>query len=707
MRQDLLPLFLGTAYACLGLAGLRLSRLDGGGYAWLRLCAAGLSAAALEWYRLYAPLFLTPQPNDLPGSLLALASLAGFLEFSRVAVSRRFGLGTLAQIIAGLLIAAAGICAIFLAQGGIYDRLIFVQRSLGLLLAALSLLVVMPYRLPGARYTRAAGLALLAGLIPALLRQDLWLLAVGTGAAAILLRAVHAVRHRETRSSFAAWGFAELGVIAALLAIATAAADRRATQTHQMEGRQLVRMTEAAAAALDPADVAELTGTPGDAGGKAFDNVSRRLLAIQQASRMAGSGATMGRFAYLMDARDGGAIFLADQPQTADQPTAPGDTYDEASPELLEALQTGDSFLEGPLPDRYGVWISAFAPVRAPDGSLLALLGIDFDASEWGAVAGRARLASIRNWTLVVIIALSIFTSIGLGLESRQQLRRSEQMFRTAADYTATWEYWIAPDGTMLHTSPSCEKITGFKPAAFLHHPRRLLKLVHPDDRRRVADHLRACSGDAPATEFDFKILRKDGAVAWISHSCQSVYDSHGIWNGRRASNHDITNLRQTQLTLARQERLQRGCQQALRRLLGREGASYLKEALDLAAAAGDCSCAAVFRLKPDRSPEIVEAWPAGADGGCEVAWSSIRSRALPILGVGEVFDLLPRETADLRNAMRGAHIALLPLLDHAELWGFATFAAPPTREPWSRTELTTLATLASGLAVALSRRDG
>ena len=146
-----------------------------------------------------------PQPNDLPGSLLALASLAGLLEFSRHAVSRRFQLGPVAQTLAGVLIAGLGIAAVVIAPGGIYDRLVFVQRSVGLSLAGISLLVVMPYSLPGARYARAAGLVLLLGLAPALALSNLWMLVVGLGGAAILLRAVHTVRHDETRGMFTGW----------------------------------------------------------------------------------------------------------------------------------------------------------------------------------------------------------------------------------------------------------------------------------------------------------------------------------------------------------------------------------------------------------------------------------------------------------------------------------------------------------------------
>jgi hypothetical protein len=45
MPGDLLPLILGAAYACLGLSGLRLARLDGPLQGWSRLCVAGLVAA--------------------------------------------------------------------------------------------------------------------------------------------------------------------------------------------------------------------------------------------------------------------------------------------------------------------------------------------------------------------------------------------------------------------------------------------------------------------------------------------------------------------------------------------------------------------------------------------------------------------------------------------------------------------------------------
>ena len=704
MPSDLLPLFLGTAYACLGLSGFRLARLDGPGYGWVRLSIAGLSAALLEWYKLYELAFLEHQPNDLVGSLLALVSLAAFLEFARRAFSRRFELKAWMQTIVGIVISAGGIIAIALATGGTYDRFIFAQRLVGLTLAGLSLLVIMPYHQRGALWARSAGFAMLAGVLAGFATSSTWVLFVGVGVASVLLRIVYVLRHSDTSRSYALWAAVEFVTLAVLLFAAAISAQNRGEKTMRLEERQLLSKTQAAAAAFDPLNVQSLTGSTADEDKMTYLLTKRRLLTIQKIARAATDSQRGSQFAYLMAARGNDVVFLADQPDDPANPTAPGDAYPEASQQLRQSLVDGTPFIEGPLSDRYGIWVSAFAPVRDASGKLLAMLGIDFDAADWAKIEESARLSSILNWTLITIITLSVFASVGLGLETQQQLRQSEQLFRIAADHTASWEYWVGPDGELRYTSPACEKITGYKPSAFRHHPRRLLKIVHPDDRQRLHDHVRACSSDAPACEFDFKIRRKDGTTAWISHTCQSVYDTAGRWNGRRASNRDITAMRQTELTLARQERLQAGCHQALRRLLGFHGGRFLGDALDFAAQAGSCSCAGVFRLEEDRSITLVKSWTRSTP--CILAWECMRDAALPILTIGEVYELLPRETQSLEGPMAGAHIAILPLLNRGNLWGIAVFAAPPDREPWSRAELTTLATLASGLSVALTARS-
>ena len=65
--------------------------------------------------------------------------------------------------------------------------------------------------------------------------------------------------------------------------------------------------------------------------------------------------------------------------------------------------------------------------------------------------------------------------ALQLELSERQQaeeaLRESEERFRTVADFTYNWEYWLAPDGTFTYISPSVERITGYRADEFLQDP--------------------------------------------------------------------------------------------------------------------------------------------------------------------------------------------------------------------------------------------
>lgn len=63
-------------------------------------------------------------------------------------------------------------------------------------------------------------------------------------------------------------------------------------------------------------------------------------------------------------------------------------------------------------------------------------------------------------------------------------LRESEERFRTLADFTYDWEYWLDPDGSYLYVLPSCKRITGYRSEEFQTDPKLLEMIVLPNDRR-------------------------------------------------------------------------------------------------------------------------------------------------------------------------------------------------------------------------------
>lgn len=129
----------------------------------------------------------------------------------------------------------------------------------------------------------------------------------------------------------------------------------------------------------------------------------------------------------------------------------------------------------------------------------------------------------------------------GLLAEKNAALVLSEKRYKTVADFTYNWEYWIAPDGRVVYMSPSCERVTGYGPQAFIERPDLLREIVHPDDQTGVALHLDDNRRIAEDCHIDFRIIRRDGEERWIAHACQAIDDAHGAYLGRRCSNRDIT----------------------------------------------------------------------------------------------------------------------------------------------------------------------
>ena len=149
------------------------------------------------------------------------------------------------------------------------------------------------------------------------------------------------------------------------------------------ERSRLRARTVAIADSLDVGSIRTLTGSSADERTPVF----RQLVAQLKSYRMAHSDV---RFIYLMGLKDNEVIFLLDSadPSSFDY-SPPGDVYQDASPALVRSFATGEPFVEGPLTDRWGTWVSGLAPITDPSNSrVIAVLGLDIDATRWRITLG-------------------------------------------------------------------------------------------------------------------------------------------------------------------------------------------------------------------------------------------------------------------------------------------------------------------------------
>ena len=137
--------------------------------------------------------------------------------------------------------------------------------------------------------------------------------------------------------------------------------------------------------------------------------------------------------------------------------------------------------------------------------------------------------------------------------EQTADLCDSELTYRTVANFTYDWEYWIAPDGKIPYMAPSCLRITGYEAGEFIGDPGLLTAIIHPEDRSAVGDHFDIIDFRDPHT-VDFRIINRSGDERWIEHRCQAVFDASGKFTGRRVSNRDITDRKRVEDELRRSE---------------------------------------------------------------------------------------------------------------------------------------------------------
>jgi len=123
---------------------------------------------------------------------------------------------------------------------------------------------------------------------------------------------------------------------------------------------------------------------------------------------------------YLMGRKsDGKVFFFLDSDEKT--PAIPGEVYNDASVKLLNIFKNQISITEGPLPDKWGTWVSALVPVIDPlTGKTLVVIGIDIDAYSWKRDVYKAAIEP-----LLLTLSILIILWISISFQRRSKLSGS------------------------------------------------------------------------------------------------------------------------------------------------------------------------------------------------------------------------------------------------------------------------------------------
>jgi two-component system CheB/CheR fusion protein len=244
-------------------------------------------------------------------------------------------------------------------------------------------------------------------------------------------------------------------------------------------------------------------------------------------------------------------------------------------------------------------------------------------------------------------------------------LRESERTYRIVAENTYDFEFWRAPEGRYLYVSPSCERVSGYKPAEFLADPDLLLRLVHSEDRPLFEERMRVLTADRSCVEFEFRIVHRDGTVRWLAQACQPVFSEQGEYLGMRGSNREVTDRRRAEEALKEADRRKSEFLVVLAHEL-RNPLAAIRNAVDL------------FKVSSPADPDLE--WGFGAIDRQSRLLAGLVDDLLDVARIGEGKIVLRREPLDVRDVVARAVEVVRPLVD--EKRQALTISLPPSSLP-------------------------
>jgi PAS domain S-box-containing protein len=234
---------------------------------------------------------------------------------------------------------------------------------------------------------------------------------------------------------FPGWGSPALAVPVLLLILAAGwlAADRAGRVSDQALRRHLLDRARIAASGVTSADLAWFTGQESDTAAVDYRALRARLVGMCEAQSDI-------RFIYIMVRDADGVRFVMDsEPVRFTDPeeplSLPGEVYEESTPEFLASFENGKPFVEGPVSDRWGVWVSALSPLHeAKTGAVTAVFGMDVAADLWGREVARQRLAPLALCLFLALLAVAFLISLPEMRRQTNRVRRMERLYRTLVE---------------------------------------------------------------------------------------------------------------------------------------------------------------------------------------------------------------------------------------------------------------------------------
>ncbi|MCS7252900.1 MAG: PAS domain S-box protein [Armatimonadota bacterium] len=190
--------------------------------------------------------------------------------------------------------------------------------------------------------------------------------------------------------------------------------------------------------------------------------------------------------------------------------------------------------------DKWGVWLSGYAPLKDRQGKVAAIVGVDMNMSTILAKEGK-----LRNSAAIIFACLMVLTLLGAVMYLRMMVayelvRYSEQIQKQLADVSADLIYGFKPDTTIIYVSPKV-RVYGYSPEGVI--GRSALEFIPKEYHEQVLERIEELRRGEPYSSLMHPIITADGELRYGECRGFAIRDSDGKLSAIYGTFRDLTDL--------------------------------------------------------------------------------------------------------------------------------------------------------------------
>jgi signal transduction histidine kinase len=202
-----------------------------------------------------------------------------------------------------------------------------------------------------------------------------------------------------------------------------------------------------------------------------------------------------------------------------------GERYEDTTKPLFDVFRGKSSFEDQPVVDKWGTWVTAYAPVYDSSGKVTAGLGVDFHAEEWlEALAGaRQNMLTLAGFGVLCLLGGVTASTVQMSMRDAKRQREvaritkaQKQKFETLVNSIEGVVFeWDDQEQRFHYTSSQAMRIMG-QISTYWMQGLNWERHVHPHDLGAVQTLRRTAMENGVLYHCEYRFIGPDGGMIWL-----------------------------------------------------------------------------------------------------------------------------------------------------------------------------------------------